>query len=362
MDMYKKTRFRPAAALAVAAVVPFLSSACEDTVAPSGRTFEEGVITIDASSSGEAAYLNLTDGRLVTAPGADTSTAWHMSFLRFNVRLNGGVSGPGSVMGANLGNHSALTKEQVAALGEADGDSAFQAVTVDDVAGATFVEDDVAPDAGASWFRFDGRAGTIVANPGAAWKVREGSGRGHAVFRVKSLTMQGRRPVGLVVEYRRQDPEGVLGEADTVAVDLTRGPGYVDFRGGRALGPAEVQGPGACAWDIGTTPVPAIDVNADCNAGTFPLGAAEDFTALTTAADAPKYGGFLSAIGGAFPATVDDASGTFWYDIQGGSRLWPTYNVFLVRAGEEVWKVQLTSYYKEDGASGFPTVRFLQLR
>ena len=152
--MYKKTRFRPAAALAVAAVVPFLSAACEDTVAPSGRAFEEGVITIDASSSGEAAYLNLADGRLVTAPGADTSTAWHMSFLRFNVRLNGGVSGPGSVMGANLGNHSALTKEQVAALGAADGDSAFQAVTVDDVAGATFVEDDVAPDAGViGWAR-----------------------------------------------------------------------------------------------------------------------------------------------------------------------------------------------------------------
>ena len=360
--MRKPFQYPSVPAIAAATTLALVPAACEDTAAPADPVFEEGTITIDASSHNAPAYLSLADGgSLVTAPDA-SSTAWHMSFQRFAVRLNGGVSGAGSVAGANLGNNAALTEEEVVGLAEADGDSAFQAVGEDDIAGATFVEDDLMPDPGASWFGFDGRAGTLVANPRAAWKVQEGSGRGHAVFRVAELTMQGQRPVGLVVEYRRQDPGGALGEAQTVAVDLARGPGYVSFSQVRALGPGEVQGPNACAWDIGATPALAIEVNADCDVGTFPLATTENFTALTTAADAPKYGGFLSAVGGAFPATVDDATGAFWYNIEGGNRLWPTYNVFLVRTGQEVYKVQITSYYAADGESGFPTVRFLRLR
>lgn len=360
--MRNRFQYPSFAAATAATILSLVPAACEDTVAPPDDVFEEGTITVDASSHRAPAYLSLADGgTVVTSPDA-ASTAWHMSFQRFAVRLNGGVSGAGSVAGANLRNNAALTQEQVAALDAADGESAFQAVTADDIAGATFVEDDVVPDPGASWFQFDGRAGTLVANPGAAWKVQEGSGRGHAVFRVSELTMQGQRPVGLVVEYRRQDPGGALGEAETVALDLTRGPAYVALANGRALGAGEVQGQNACAWDLGATPALEIEVNADCDGGTFPLAADDDFAALTTAADAPKYGGFLSAVGGAFPAAVSDASGTFWYNIEGGNRMWPTYNVFLVRDGQQVYKVQITSYYSADGASGFPTVRFLRLR
>ena len=67
-------------------------------------------------------------------------------------------------------------------------------------------------------------------------------------------------------------------------------------------------------------------------------------------------------ISGAFPSTVDDASGVFWYNIRENSRMWPTYNVFLVRVDDQVYKVQITNYYDAAGASGHPTVRFLRLR
>ena len=360
--MRNRFQYPSFAAATAATILSLVPAACEDTVAPPVEVFEEGAITVDASSYGASAYLSLADGgTVVTSPGA-ASTAWHLSLQRFTVRLNGGVTGAGSVAGANLRNNAELTQEDVAALDADAGESAFQAVTVDDIAGATFVEDDVVPDPGASWFRFDRGSGTVVANPRAAWKVQEGSGRGHAVFRVSELTMQGQRPVGLVVEYRRQDPGGALGEARTVALDLTQGPAYVALSQGRALGAGEVQGPNACAWDLGATPALEINVNADCDGGTFPLGATDDFTALTTAADAPKYGGFLSTIGGAFPVSVGDAGGIFWYNIEGNSRMWPTYNVFLVRDGQQVYKVQITNYYSADGTSGFPTVRFLRLR
>ena len=105
-----------------------------------------------------------------------------------------------------------------------------------------------------------------------------------------------------------------------------------------------------------------IEFNDACGAGTFPLDPAEDFNALTSADDAPEYGGFLSTISGAFPGTIDDAGGVFRYNIEGNQRMWPTHNVFLVRAGSSVYKVQVVDYYSATGDSGFPTLRFEQIQ
>ena len=88
----------------------------------------------------------------------------------------------------------------------------------------------------------------------------------------------------------------------------------------------------------------------------------EDFTALTTADDAPEYGAFLSVISGAIPNTIDSADGLFWYNLEENQWLWPTFNVFLVRKGGDVYKVQVTDYYSSTGASGFPTVRYEQIQ
>lgn len=368
--MFKYKQIRSTAAVAtVAATLGLASVGCEDEVAAPddiapGESWDEGVFSLDASSFTEPIYISLTgDGGVVTPSDPASSTEWHMSVRRFNVRLNGGVAGPGSVAGVGMGNNASATAEEVTAFTEADGDSAFLAVSADDIpADSAFAEDDLAPDPGGSWFRFDGRAGTLVANPGAAWKVQESSNRGHAVFRVSSLAMEGQRPVGLAVEYRRQDPGGALGEPRTVEASLARGPAYVALADGQALGPGQVQGPGACAWDIAATPALELQVNAECGAGTFPVDPGEDFTALPQADDAPKYGGFLAAISGTFPATVTDATGIFWYNIQENNRMWPTYNVFLVRAGQAVYKVQLPSYYDAAGTSGVVTVRYQQLR
>ncbi len=332
--------------------------ACEsEVVAPDEVVFEEGEIMLNASSRVDFVYLNLADGVQVTPADPVSSMEWHIAFRRFSVRLNGGVSGPGSVAGYNLGTNAGAAGEEVVALTPADGRAAFEAVTEADIpASSSFVEDGLAPDPGSSWFRFEPQIGTLVADPRAAWKVRESSGRGHALFRVVELRMQGQRPLGLEIEYRRQDPGGTLGEAGTATVDLTRGPGFVGFAGSGAPGAA------GCDWDIGISPEFAVLVNADCGAGTFPLDVAEDFATVTEADDAPDYAGFLAVISGAFPAGVDDAGGIFWYGIQETNRMWPTHNVFLVRAEGEVYKVQVHDYYNATGESGFPSVRFRRLR
>lgn len=356
--MSRKHGASPARIAALLAVV-LSSQACESEVGPPEEVFEEGEIVVDASSPTSFAYLNLADGGSLVSPSdPGTSTDWHMALRRFTVRLNGGVAGPGSVSGFNTGNNADLSAEEVTALTAEDGEAAFAAVADTDIpAASSFAEDVLVPDEGPTWFRFDPQVGNIVANPGAAWKVRESSGRGHAVFRVVDLRMEGRRPLGLTIEYRRHDPGGTLGSADTAVISFARGPVYLGLTEGDQL-----QTDDGCGWDLSVSPELVIDVNASCQTGTFPVDPAADFTALGRADDAPDYAGFLSAIAGAFPVTTGDAGGVFWYNIQENSRMWPTYNVFLVRAGEEVYKVQIFDYYSATGQSGFPSVRFQRLR
>lgn len=358
--MHRKLSVSPRIPLR-ALTIPFMLAAvaaCESEVAaPAEETFEEGVISMDASSPISFAYVSLTDGAVLRSPAdPGSSTSWDMAFRRFSVRLNGGVAGPGSVSAVNLGNNAGLTADQVAALTPQDGEAAFTAVTAADIPTVGFVEDALAPETGPSWFRFDRQSGSIVANPGAAWKLREGSGRGYGVIRMVDIAMQGERPVGATIQFRRHDPGGSLGAPETLALDLTRGPVYVSLSNGI------VRDPAGCDWDVATSPEFTILVNESCGAGTFPLEATDDFTALARADDAPDYAGFLSTIAGAFPATVGDPRGTFWYSIRQNNRMWPTYNVFLVKVAEEVYKVQVFDYYNATGDSGFPSVRFQRLR
>ena len=346
---------------ALATLVPLTvlgPAGCESEVEPE-EIFEEGVIVVDASSPVGFAYLSLADGgKLVSPSDPATSTEWHMAFRRFTVRLNGGVAGPGSVSGVNLGNHAGLTDEEIAGLTVEEGHDAFRAVTGDDIPSpSSFTEDELVPDPGATWFRFDPQAGTVVADPRVAWKVRESLGRGYAVFRVTDLEMDGRRPLGLTIEYRRHNPGNTLSAADTSTVSFARGPVFLGLEDGSLQNDSA-----GCGWDLGASPELVIDVNAACRAGTFPLDVAEDFTALDHADDAPEYGGFLSAIGGAFPVAVDGAGGVFWYDIRENNRMWPTYNVFLVDADDEVYKVQIFGYYSDTGESGHVSVRFQRLQ
>ena len=344
---------RAAALLSLA--LPALATSCEPTDPP---VFEEGVIVVDATSDAAFAYLSLEgEGAIVTPADPSSSTDWHMAFRRFQVSLNGGVSGPGSVEGDNLENNANATAQMVLAFTKEDGVADFEAVTDADISGASFSFDALAPDPGASWFRFDPVQQTLVANPAAAWKLRESSGRGFAVFRVVELTMDGQRPLGATVEYRRHGVGGSLGSSATIAADFSRGPAFLSLSEGVAGSPA------GCGWDISFAPDLSIGINADCTAGTFPLDPTEDFGRVSQADDAPEYAGYLSTIGGAFPVSVDDASGVYWYNLQENSRMWPTYNVFLVRTGGgEVYKVQITGYYNASGVSGHPTLKFKRLK
>jgi hypothetical protein len=335
-----------------------LTTACEDEVtAPDpGDELTEGSITLNATSPTDFVYISLESGQLVTVADPFGSDEWDIAFRRFSAKLNGGVAGPGDVAGFNIANNAGATEAEVIAFTADDAEDAFAAVTEADITGATFVEDGLIPDEGGSWFRFSPQVGNLVANPGSAWRVREAEDGGYALFRIAVLEMAGNNPLSATVEYRHQDAGGTLGELATVVVDYTQGPGYVDFSSGSTVAPS------GCNWDMVLTPMFGIDFNADCDAGTFPVDGTEDFTGLTTADDAPEYGPFLSTISGAIPNTIDTPEGLFWYNLEENQRMWPTLNVFLVRDGEDVYKIQVTDYYNATGESGFPTIRYEQIR
>ncbi len=351
--MFSISLRRASAAFVLPAVL--LTAACEDEVTAPEVTLAEGEVQINASSPTDFVFFSLESGQVVQVASPESSNDWDIGFRRFSLKLNGGVAGPGGVAGYNLANNEGATEEQVLAFTPADGQTTFDAITEADISGAQFIEDGLIADRGGPFFRFSPQAGTLVANPGAAWRVRDAEGA-FGVFRVAELNMAGQIPLGKSIEYRYQPAGGAVSELRTVAVNYGQGTNYVDLSTGATVTPD------GCNWDIAFTPEFEIEFNADCQAGSFPIDPTEDFTALTDASNAPEYGPFLSTISGAIPNTISSPRGPFLYNLEGNQRLWPTFNVFLIRKGSAVYKIQITDYYNVTGDSGYPTLRYEQLR
>ena len=81
--------------------------------------------------------------------------------------------------------------------------------------------------------------------------------------------------------------------------------------------------------------------------------ASQTFAEMTDASDvsASHYRG--DAFGGVF-----DEHRWYRYNLTGSHDITPTFDVYLIRRGTEVYKVQLTSYYSVAGDSRHITVRY----
>ena len=78
----------------------------------------------------------------------------------------------------------------------------------------------------------------------------------------------------------------------------------------------------------------------------------------TYAATAPVQAYRTDEFGGVF-----STNRWYKYNITGSdNQIWPTYNVYLLKKGSSVYKMQLTGYYGTNGASRQITVRYRKLR
>ncbi len=320
----------------------FVLAACagDEVAAPSDPV--EGTLTIDAADGW--AFASLADEAAVTVTDPTSSGEWDVGFNAFNVMLNGGAAGPGGVSGFCVCANASATDEQVLAMTAESELGDFEAVTLDDVPATGFETEELVPAIGA-WYTGTGEAAVADAR---TWLLRLRNGTSFAKLRVTDLSGATATDAGQVtVEYAVQTTaESEFGPTETAVLDAASG-ATLDLIG-NAIDGAE--------WDVAIDGF-TIMLNGGAS-GTASAAAAatdESFEAVTTASTDPRA--YVSDVFAGVFATHP----WFRYNLTGAHQVHPTYDVYLIRRGESVYKVQLIDYYGPAGEPRQITVRYALL-
>ena len=332
-----------------------IASACssEETLGP-GPTATQQITT---DSAGTWVYLRFGDvAEKVTVSSPTTSTNWHMAFNGTSVMLNGGAAGPGGVKGYCICQNGSPTNEQVAAMSASAELADFEAITAEDIPDASaFVTDEIDP-AIAGWY--EGAAGaSATADAGETFLISQGAGASRLlgklhVTAIASPTAES--PGTITIEWAMQStPGGAFGATQTATFATAGGPKYLDLNANATASASD--------WDLKVDGW-LIQLNSGASGtGTWKALNAEraPFASITTtfAASPPEQTFRTDVFGGVFATHR-----WYRYNVTGtDNQIWPTYNVYLLAIGDEVYKVQLISYYSAGGSGRFYTVRYARL-
>lgn len=338
---------------ALAAVGFLLLAAC-DTTTPNAPV-DTSVRTLTVNASQSWAYVQLADSaRLVTVADPRTSLDWDLAFYATSVVLNGGAAGPGQVAGTCICRNQNLSADQLRALSPENQLAAFLAVDERAIPTAdTAWKQDVLRPALEGWYRYDMATHTVTPATDRTWKVRLADGVSYAKLRVVGIENATRTSPGRVtLEYAVQtSAQASFGPTMRRTLDAGTGQVYLDLRSGTV-------GSGG-SWDVWLD-----GYNLRLNGGVSGSGRAaaaladQPFEQMTSAADLPSQAYLSDTYGGVFAMYR-----WYRYNITGSDhQIWPTYDVYLVRRGSSVWKVQLIGYYNERGEPRFITFRYARLR
>lgn len=316
---------------------------------PGGAALNEIVTAgpINATSTDTLVYLSLATNAIV-AKTAD----WDIAVRRYEIRLNGGISGAKGVVGYAMGNNAAATNDQVLAFTVDNTLPAFDSVRAASVPADNLFESDRLFENATAYLNL---AGIPAANANAYWKVRTADGA-FALMRVKAIVLSGATLQSVTIESRLQTG-AALGVPQEVIATLTGGIAAVKFGTN-----AQVASPAGCNWDVQVAASFSLTVNAACSAGTYPGGSSPTFAAATSASDAPSYAAYLAGLTGPVPNSVTDTKAAFRYNLLGNNHLHPTFNTYLIKVGANVYKLQMINYYSAAGAGGNPTIRFARIK
>jgi hypothetical protein len=285
----------------------------------------------------------------VTVSNPSTSTEWDLALFATSVTVNGGAAGPGGATAFCLCVHTNATVAELQAMTPANQLAAFDAVTNTAVPSASLFVADALNPAISGWFTGTGSAAVIA--PSRSWIVRRTTGGVLlAKFRVTAFTATASGVSSITVESAIQPLTGAaFGAVATRTLDLSSGPVYLDLANGTVASTA--------AWDLKFSGFD-IRINGGVS-GTGGVSAVLDestpFTQITStyAASAPPVAYKADAYGGVFVT-----SPWYRYNITGtDNQIWPNFNVYLIKRGETVYKVQIISYYSASGTPRQITVR-----
>lgn len=342
---------------AILAFAALALTACEDDSNPTGNNPPDQLELneigtagpLNASSTDTLIRFSFTTNGLVNGASSD----WDVAFRRYEIRMNGGVSGTKGVTGYAFNNNKTATDAQVLAFTVANTLAAFDAIREADIpADNQFVSDHLVED-NTGYASF---AGAPSANGAAYWKVKTASGA-YVLLRATQIqyTQQGTL-TSITIETRTQSGSG-LGAPQAYTIPITGGSVSISLATGAAVTP------NGCNWDLQVNANTfAMTTNAACNVGTYPGPSSPTFAAATSANDAPQYALFLAGLTGAVPNSIEDKGAPFRYNLENTNRLHPAFNTYLVKSGTHVYKFQVINYYSAAGASGFPTIRYARIK
>ena len=335
------SRAFPRRALAAAALLTMTLAACDDVTDP--PRLAEGEFTVDASATWQ--YVSLSDSAVVTPTSPRQSDAWDIAFFSTNVTLNGGQAGPGGVTGACVCQNAGATTAQYLAMTPQSELADFEAVS-NVPAGTTFSSEVLTP-AFSAWTT--GTGSSAVANPDRVFLVRLSDGTSFAKVHVTSVTAPSVTGFGSVtLEYAVQTSATAAFGATKTIVLTSAQPG-ADLN-------ADAHSTTETAWDIRLEGTNLLVNSGVSGPGS---GAVADgtttFAATTTASTQPqayrsdRYAGIFGT--------------TPWYryNLAGDNRITPTFDVYLVKRGTAVYKLQIVNYYSAAGAPRNITFRYQQI-
>jgi hypothetical protein len=172
------------------------------------------------------------------------------------------------------------------------------------------------------------------------------------------------------------EPTGPEGPAfTTLTVDASAGWAYVDFTGSAAIPVSIGTAAESAVWDLGFNAT-TVTINGGTNG---PGDVVAYCICQNAAANAPQVMAYsaanqlaafeavtaaqIPANTGVWNAGVFDTSKWYRYNLTGADhQVWPTFDVYLVKRGADVYKVQLINYYGPGGEPRRITFRYAKLR
>lgn len=330
-----------------------LLAACSDSPTGGGTPEPASLtVTLDGSAGWAFADLDAASPAVAVAnPG--TNASWDIAVNATSVMLNGGQAGPGGVTGWCLCQNESATNAEVQAFTAEGNRAAFESTTAADApADAAAWRADSLASAISGWWAYDPATHAVSAVPSKVFYVRTAEGTAYAKLRVTNLVDAARTHAGQVtLEYAVQpSATAPMGETRQTTVDVSGGRVYFDLLTG-AVSSAD-------DWDLA---LEGYDIRVNGGAsGSGQAGAVaatEAFEEITSAAGPPASAFRGDTYGGVFKQKP-----WYRYNLTGSDhQVWPTFNVYLLRRGDALYKVQLISYYSAAGEPRRITLRYARL-
>jgi hypothetical protein len=335
--------------LAVVGTVP----ACQDVPLDHPAPATAPTLTVDASQSW--AYVRLGDSaQVIRVAQPRASTEWDLAFYATSVVLNGGAAGPSQVVGACLCLNQNLPLDRLRTLTPDNQLASFLAADERSLPAAdTAWKQEVLRPAIDGWYRYDAATHTVTPAADRTWKVRLADGVAYAKLRVIAIDGATRTSPGRVtLEYAVQaSAQEGFGPTTRRILDPTVGHVFLDLRTG-------TPGSGG-GWDLWLDGY-ALRLNGGVSGSGRAAAALADrpYEDVISAADLPPQAYASDTYGGVFATHR-----WYRYNITGTDhQIWPTYDIYFVRRGAAVWKIQIIGYYNDRGEPRFVTFRYARLR